>query len=281
MGGKSSAPAPPNYSPIAESSMAAAKLQQQTAREQLDWAREQYKDQAPRTNEYMDSMTRATDAQTKSAELDRSRYESMYQPTEDRLIGTANAYNSSVGAEQKSQQAMGDVAQSFESARNASLAHLESFGMKPGDTRMSALDIGTRVSEAAAQAGAATASRRGSETTGLALQGEGINIGKGYPGQVAQSYAGGTASGGAGISSGLNTSSTYGNLMGTGVQYSGLALTNRTVGVAGMQQGNAFANQAAGINNQAATGMGSAIGSAIGGAGAAASLYSNFSTAMK
>lgn len=273
MGGKSSAPTPPNYSPVAESSTAAAQMQQQTAADQLTWAKQQYADQAPRTNAYMDSMTRATDAQSASATADRARYETMYQGTETKLADTATAFGTPEVAAQQSAQAMGNVRGSFESARNNSIAHLEGFGIDVNSTRFNALDMGTRVSEAAATAGAGTLSRRGTEATGLALQGEAINIGKGYPGQVAQSYAGATQAGGAGISAGLNTSSTYGNLMGTSVQYDGLAQANRASGVAGMQQGNNFANQAAGINNQAASGMGSAIGSTVGAVGAGIALY--------
>lgn len=275
MGGKSSAPAPPNYSPIAQSSLATAQLQQQTSADQLAWAKQQYADQAPRTNAYMDSMTRASDAQASNAQADRARYEGIYQPVEDTLRNASAKYSTPGFQQDQSAKAMDNVHTSFDAARANSLAHLEGYGLDVNSTRFNALDIGTRVSEAAATASAGTASRRNTEATGIALQSEAINVGKGYPGQVAQSYGGAVQSGGAGVSAGLNTSSTYGNLMGTSVQYDGLAQTNRTTGVAGMQQGGNFANQAAGINNVAATGMGSAIGSAVGAGASALALYRN------
>ena len=272
MGGKSKAPPPPDYSPVAQSSLEASKLQQQTSREQLDWAKEQYRDQAPRTSAYMDSMTRATDAQTINAAKDRQRYENIYQPTEDKFVRQANQWDSADRSNQQAGAAMADTASAFEASRKASTSTLESFGVDPSQTRYSALDLGTRISGAAAMASTATSSRLNTTGAGLSLQGEAINIGKGYPGQVSQSYAGATQAGGAGISAGLNTSSTYGNLMGTSVQYAGLATQNRQGAMGAMKAGGDAANAAAGINNANAAATGQGIGTAVGAVATIASI---------
>src|SRR6187455_2338492 len=99
-GGKGSAPPPPDYSQMATSSLEAAKLQQQTSREQLDWAKDQYKDQAPYTKAYMQSMI---DTQSKqnaiqdenmaNARTDRAFYQKTYQPMEKQFAATAAGYN--------------------------------------------------------------------------------------------------------------------------------------------------------------------------------------------
>ena len=158
---------------------------------------------------------------------------------------------------------------------------MEGYGIDPSQTRYGALDLGTRISQAAAQASAGTTSRNQTEATGLALQGEAINIGRGYPGAVANAYgtainagqagvgagAGSSSAGGAGINAGLNTSSTYGNMMGSPVQWGSLSNQSAGVGINALNTG--FQNQMAGFNantaiaqNQA-SGIGSLAGAAI------------------
>ena len=264
MGGKGSPAPAPDYTPVAQSSLDAAKLQQQTSADQLDWAKQQYADQAPLTKAYMAQMTQSSQQQDANAAADRTRYEQQYQPIEDQFNKTATGWNSPDRAQQQSGQAMADVAQQFDQARAQSTAQLESFGIDPSQTRYGALDLGTRVSQAAAQAGAGTQSRINTEATGLALEGEAINVGKGYPGQVAQAYSGATTAGSAGVTAGLNTSSTYGNLMGTPVQYGTLANQSNATGVGALQASGNYELQAQGLRNQASGQMSSGIGSLVG-----------------
>jgi hypothetical protein len=256
MGKGGGAPPPPDYTP--------AHLQDATAREQLQWAKDQYAEQAPYTKQFMDTTNASMKQQMDAATADRARYEKTYQPIEDQFNRTATGWNAPARAEQQSAQAQADVANQFEQARQSATANLESFGIDPSQTRFGALDLGTRVSQAAAMAGAGTQSRINTEATGLGLMGEAINVGKGYPGQVAQAYSGSTQAGSAGVTGGLSQSSTYGNMMGTGTQWAGVA--NQSRGVAGgalkslgdYQLGASGQQQAA----NAATGQG--IGTAVG-----------------
>ena len=267
MGGKSSA-SPPDYSALAASSAESAKLESQTSREQLDWAKQQYADQAPYTNAYLKSMTASTDQQLANAQSDRARYENIYQPVEDQFVSTAQNWNAPSRAQQQAAAAEADVATQFDAQRKAALGSLESYGIDPSQTRFGALDLGTRVSQAAAMAQAGTQSRRETEAMGLSLQGEAINIGKGYPGQVSNAYAGATQAGQAGITSGLNTSQTYGNLMGTANQWAGTSNQAMGVGagIAGSQGQYATGVNAANAQQSASTmqGIGSLAGAAIG-----------------
>ena len=79
-GGKGSAPPAPDYSFMAQSSLESAKLAQQTSREQLDWSKQQYADQAPLTKAYMQQMVSSgqkqdaiTDENMANARTDRAR----------------------------------------------------------------------------------------------------------------------------------------------------------------------------------------------------------------
>lgn len=264
MGGKGSPAPAPDYTPYAQASVEAAKIQSQSSADQLAWAKEQYADMAPLTKQYLGDMIASSELQYRNAVNDRTRYEQEYQPIEDAFNRKAMSWNSADRAEQQAGAAMGAVSQQFEQARSQNLAQLESFGIDPSQTRYGALDLGTRVSQAATQASAGTQSRLNTEATSLALQGEAINIGKGYPGQIAQSWSGATQAGSAGISAGNQTASTFGNLMGTATQWG--ALSNNSMGGAldaAKAKGN-YELSATGLRNQAAGDTARGIGSLIG-----------------
>jgi hypothetical protein len=264
MGGKVSQPAPPDFAALAQSSSEAAQLNRQTSVEQLDWAKQQYADMAPVTKAYLQQQVDSSAAQTKNAADAQAMYTSTYKPIESQFAQTAQDYNSPARAAERAGAAEADVSSAFGQQRQAALSNLESFGIDPSQTRFGALDLGTRISQAAATATAGTQSRQQTEATGLALQGEAINIGRGYPGAVAQAYNSATQAGQSGINSGLNTSQTYGNLMGTPVQYG--QLQNQSLGV-GAQVANSQANYGIGVaqaNAQQAAGLYQGIGSLVG-----------------
>jgi hypothetical protein len=282
----------------------AAKIQAQTSSDQLDWAKQQYADQAPRTNAFMDAMvnTQNQDMAIQQQQMDLAKsnqanaakaqqyYENTYQPIETQFASEAQGYNSPERAEQRSASAQADVATAFSGQRQAALSQLEGYGIDPSQTRYGALDLGTRISQAAAQAAAGTNARQQTEATGLALQGEAINIGRGYPGQVAQAYGtainagqggvgagqGAAGAGGAGINAGLGTSSTYGGMMGSPATWAGLQ--NQSLAGATSAMNTGFNNQMAGFNantaiaaNQA-SGIGSLVGTGVGVAAAAGAI---------
>lgn len=258
-------PDAPDYKPVADSSLAAAQLQSQTSREQLDWAKEQYAQQAPITNAYLQSMIDSSAEQRSNAQKDRARYEHVYQPVEDQFVKTATGWNSPARADQEAGAATADIATAMEAARKTSTQALESYGVDPSQTRYGALDLSTRIAQASAQAAAGTQSRKNTEATGLALQGEAINIGKGYPGQVAQSYAGSTTAGSAGITSALQTAGTYGQMMGTGVQWGGLSNQSNGIAMSGLNAGFGNQMQEYGADARAAADQAKGIGQMIGG----------------
>ena len=158
--GKESAPPPPDYSGIAAANEKAAELSYKTGQDQLAWAKEQYADIAPTTKAYLNSMINNSDQQTANAEADRKRYESIYQPVENKFVDTANGWNSADRSNQQAGAAMADVSNTFDQQRKGALSSLESYGIDPSQTRYGALDLGTRVQQAAATAAAACRPRR-------------------------------------------------------------------------------------------------------------------------
>jgi hypothetical protein len=280
-GGKGSAPPAPNYQPIATSDLQAAQLAAQTSSAQLDFARQQYADQAPYTQAYMKSMAGVMQSDIDSQKAAQAQagqaqdyYKQTYQPIETQFAQEAQAYNTPAQAAQASAAAQGDVATAFGGQRQAALQSLESYGIDPSQTRYGALDLGTRISQAAAQSAAGTQSALNSKATGLALQGEAINIGRGYPGQIAQSYStatgagqGAVGAGGAGVNAGIGTSTAYGNMMGSpaqwaGLQQSGLGGAANALNMGYQNQMSAFNANTAIAQNQA-SGIGSLVGAGL------------------
>jgi hypothetical protein len=272
MGSKGSAPSSDtgSYYALAQSSELAAQLDAQTSADQLDWAKSEYNDIAPYTKSYLQSMTDTTNAETAAAQKAQDYYYSNYQPIEGQFAQTAQDYNTPARAAQQSAAAQADVASSYAQQRQAALQNLESFGIDPSQTRYGALDLGTRISQAASSASAATQSRLNTEATGLALQGEAINIGRGYPGSIAQSYSTATQAGQAGIGAANQTLSTGSQAMGSPVQWAGLQSSNLS-GATGTLN-TAFQNQLSSYNATTAANQSSfgGIGSLVGGLGAAA-----------
>ena len=293
--GKPSAPPPPDYSALSTASVDVANISAQTSKDSLDWAKEQYgKSSAQQQKMYDDFLTyqkgqdtinnasvkKAQEQGDKTigqsqqvlddslarakvndlnAQQDRSWYITKYRPLEEKAITDADSYASPERTNLEVGKAKAGVAQSFDAQRAGALKNLEGFGINPSSTRYAALDIGLRASKAAAMAAAGSNASQMVEDKGRGLRAEAINVGRGYPGQVAQSYNtasaagslasqagasnagvanaaaqtgfGGSAAGGnlygvgTGIyNAGTNAAATYGNMMGSAPQWAGIAL---------------------------------------------------------
>lgn len=265
MGGKGSkAPPPPDYTPVAAANEYAADRAAEVSREQLDWAREQYAQDREVTQQYMDVMLPTMVREADAAMADRERYQSVFQPIENRLIKDAESYDSPARMEFEAGRAQADVTQAFDAERRAAMANLESYGVDPSMARAGALDRSARVAQAAVSAGAANQTRMNVENTGRALRGEAINLGRGYQSQIAQAYATAQNAGQGAVSGNLATTASGAGTMGTGVQWSGAQqgfLSNWAGALGGQGQGAAqIANQKA----QQQAGQGAMIGTAVG-----------------
>lgn len=222
MGGKSKAPPPPDYSAVAAASEASAKYSFELGKEQLDFFKKQYADNKLVSDEVVDFAMGVMERNDYNAQQDRQRYETIFQPLEEQLAKEAEDYSSPERMEHEAGKAEADVAQQFEQARSTAQQRLEAYGVDPSQTRSGALDAQSRLAEAAAQSSAGNQARERTEQTGRALRSEAINIGKGYPGQIAGQYGTSQQSGNQAVNTGLATTASAASTMGTPVQYQGL-----------------------------------------------------------
>jgi hypothetical protein len=264
MGGKSKAPPPPDYTPIAAASAESARVSADVAREQLAWAREQYYSDKAITDLVVATALDQQATNDAAAAKDRARYEQKYQPLEDELISDAKSYATKERQDLEAGKATAAVGEQFNQARQAALQNLESYGVDPTSTRYAALDLGTRVQQAAAQAAAGNNARTQTEAMGRAMRSEAINVGRGYPGQIAGTYGTSLQAGNQAANTTLAQTASGANTMGTGMQWQGMG--NQALGIWGNTLNMGYQNQMAqyNANQQSSSGLGSALGMGLG-----------------
>jgi hypothetical protein len=221
-------------------------MSQETAMAQLEWARQQDAMNRETLNRVLGVQLPAMEEQYANAREDRARYENTFRPAEDQLIADFQSYNTPERRAEEQGRAVADVSAQFDAQRRNALQRLEGYGVDPSQTRNAALDVGVRTQQAAAQAQASTNAGRRVEDTGRALRADVINIGRGMPSQVAQSYGQSVAAGQAGVGGANQTFGTSAGAMGTPGQWMGGALQGYGQGANIMSQG--YQNQMAGYN---------------------------------
>ena len=239
----SSPPKPPDLGPAAEASEEVARMNQQTAREQLDWAREQDALNRDLLQQVLDVQLPAMQEQFTTAQADRARYEEMFRPFENKWAEEAQNYDTPERRAQERARALADVNTQFDAQRRNALQRLESYGVDPSQTRNAALDVGVRTAQAAAMAGAASGADRRVEDVGRALQSDVINLGRGALSNAAGFYGQAVNAGSAAQGNALNTTASGANAIQSSLGFSNAALSGYGQSANIMSQG--FNNQMA------------------------------------
>lgn len=262
--GKKSTPNPPDLSGYTDALQQQGEWSFLTSQEQLAWAREQDATNRELLQQVLGPQMEAQADQAAWAKKDRARYENVYQPLEDNLIQDFQDYGSEDRLGRNRGRAMADVASSFDAQRRNALQRLESFGVDPSQTRNAALDVSMRTQQGAAMAAAATNSTRIDEDKARALRADAINIGRGMPSQVAQSYGQSVAAGSQAMGGANSTFSTSAGAMGNPTAWG--AMGQSGMNSAGNMATQGFNNQMSAYNaqQQANASMYQGIGSAVG-----------------
>jgi hypothetical protein len=254
------APKAPDYSSIIALFQQAASYAYNQSQSQQDWAKSAYNDNKKVSDIVIDKALGALDKQTAWANADRKRYEDIYQPLEDQAAKRAQDYASPERQEVEAGKAEADVAAQFQQARQTAQDRLEQYGVDPSNTRANALDFGSRIAEAAAQAGAGNTARFRTEQYGDQLMREAINVGRGYPAQATGEQSGAGQSANQATNTGLATTASGGQTMGTGQSWAGAG--NSAAGAWGNTLNTGFSNQLNSwkANQDSSSGWGSALG---------------------
>ena len=118
---------------------------------------------------------------------------------------------------------------------------MEGYGIDPSQTRGQALDVGVRTAEAAAKAAAGTGAVQRVEDVGRALRADVVNLGRGVPSQVAQSYSTSLNAGNSANQNALANTASGAQTMGTAPQWMGHSMQG--YGSAGQMSNQMYQNQ--------------------------------------
>lgn len=264
MGDTPSPPPPPDYTPIAEASKESSQASLALQKEQFEWAKQAYRENKGVTDKVVGQFLDTQKVNADNAAKDRARYEQTFQPLEDNLAQEARDYQDPAKRDYMVGRAQADVSQQFDAARQNATRELEGYGINPAATRFAALDLGFRTQQAAAEAGAMNQAGLQYDATGRALRSEAINVGRGYPGQIAGTYSTANQAGSGAINGGLATTASGASTMGTAPQYGQLA--NGALSTWGSTLNTGYGNQMAAYKaqNDASSGWGTALGLGVG-----------------
>lgn len=241
-------PPPPDLGPMSEASIEVAEMNQQTAREQLDWAREQDTMNRDLLNQVLDIQLPAMREQFEQAQSDRQRYVEEFRPFEDAFREEAQNYDTPERRAEERAKVLADNATQFDAARKNALQRLEGYGVDPSTTRNAALDVSTRTAQAAAAVGAVSQSDKRVEDTGRALRSDVINMGRGALSNAAGFYGQAVGAGSAAQGNALNTTQSGAGAVQSSLGFSNAALAGYGQGASIMSQN--YSNQMQGWNAQ-------------------------------
>lgn len=245
-------PPPPDLGPQAEASTEIARMQQETAQHQLEWAQQQDSMNREVLNRVLDVQLPAMQDQAEAAKRDRARYEQLFQPLEENLVKEFQNYDTPERRQREQAKAIADVTSTFDASRRNALQRLEGYGVDPSQTRNAALDVGVRTQQAAAQAAAATAAGQRVADVGRSLRAEAINIGRGLPSQVAGAYQTALQAGQGAVGGATSTTAAGAGASQTAVPFFQGAQQgySSSAGIQNMAYGNQMQNYQAGVNER-------------------------------
>lgn len=236
--------------------------------QQQAWAESQWQDQLALLQDVLGTQTDIMERRQETGEADRARYERVYQPIEDDLVKDFMDFDTVERRNLESGRAKAGVQQAFDAQRRNAEQRLASYGIDPSQLRAGALDLDVRLQTAAQQAAQGNAARNRVEDLGRSLRAEAINIGKGYPSQVAGAYGQALAAGNSAVGNMNSTVASGANTMGTGMQWGNMAgnmANNVQQGILGGYNAELSAFEAGG---QGLAALGGLAGQALGGWGA-------------
>jgi hypothetical protein len=201
-----------------------ARIQADSAREYLDFQKQQYAELRPLAEsislaqlDVMDQQMNIADAnEARAAEY--SAYEKeTYRPLEKSLVEDANNYDTEAKREELARRGMADVADAYENQRRQALDTLARYGVNPNSNRFAAINAQLSQSQAADTAGVANNARTNAEQLGYARKLDAASLGRNLASNASTAYGIATSAGNSAVNSGessLSTASAPGTALG-------------------------------------------------------------------
>lgn len=211
-------------SSAAASNTEVANIQAQSAREYLDFQKQQYADLKPLAEGISQAQMDVMRQQIRIADQneDRARtyfdYEQQtFRPAEERLVRDAEAFDTEERREQLARQGIADVASAYERQRQQAFDTLSRYGINPNSARFAAINAQLSQGEAADRAGVATRSREQAEQLGFARRLDTTALGRNLATNSSTAFGVATTAGNSAVNSGnsaFDSAAAPGGMMG-------------------------------------------------------------------
>jgi hypothetical protein len=267
-------PQAPDYSPMINAFNSIAASASQHGTDALNWA----KDQVANNKGLVDQVNKGLlDTQGTFSQAGKDALAQSQKNTTDAtdyIRAQRDKYTDPTRIQSDMGAAEAGVAQSFDAARAAHTQELEGYGLNPADTRLQALDLSTRVQQAAAAAGAGNTAARTDEQLATGANTQLLGQGNVQAGQAVADTGVGNTAGTAAVGNAINNTASGNQSLGTGLQWTG-AQTG-AVGGAVSGQNTGFQNTAESdkIANSTSSGLGTLLGAGLGAMGKGGALAS-------
>ena len=266
--GKSSAP-PPDYTPLAEASAEAARIQAGLGREQLAFAREQYDRSAPLLEQIANQQMAAQDEQMSQARDYYDYQKDTYRPLERGLVADAQRFNTEAYRNDLASKAAADVGVAFGQSQAMNQRAMAAMGANPNSGRFAGMQQASGLAQAANRANVMTGTRMQADQMGYARKLDAAGLGRGLAGASSAAYGGATN---AGSQAGLNAQSSGQNYMGNMAIGAGTIGSGQQMQISGLSS--VLDNQTKSYINSQDSILGD-VGGALGGAAAAYTAFSD------
>jgi hypothetical protein len=192
-----------------------AKIQAESAREYLDFQKQQYAELRPLAENISLAQLDVMDQQMDIADANEARaseyadYErTTFRPLEQGLVKDANEYDTEAKREELARRGMADVADAYENQRRQALDTLARYGVNPNSNRFAAINAQLSQSQAADTAGVANNARTNAEQLGYARKLDAASLGRGLASNASTAYGIATSAGNSAVNSGNSSLST-------------------------------------------------------------------------
>lgn len=201
----------------AEAARDVAEMQQATAREALDFYKQQYEEFKPQLQQILQGEL-DTQAANKARADEYAAYEkNTFRPVEEALVRQAQEYNTEAKREELARTAASDISQAFGVARGQQDRQLAAAGIRPNSNRFAALNQTMLTQEALARAGAQNQARSTAQDKGTALMYDAAGLGRNLATNASTAYGVSLNAAQGARASGM----TGGQMMGQGYQNAG------------------------------------------------------------
>lgn len=215
MGGKASPP-PPDYGPLALASKESAQIMGGLGREQLAFAKQQYRDMSPLLREIAMRQSQAQEEQMKQAQDYYQYMQSTIRPAERKAALQAQYFDTEEYRNQLAAQAAADAGKAFAQTQEAQQRAAAGMGVNPASGRFAGMQNQAALGLAAQKAGAMSGTRQQAQQMGYARLLDVSGLGRNLPGASSAAYGGATGAGSAAGQSFMAPGNQYANMYGQG-----------------------------------------------------------------